>query len=333
MPRSEVYRSTVSRTLFAVLVSAAPALAQQPTPPPPATNTVTTAIPGVVAAGVTVHVIKEGFQGTEGPIGLADGSLLFTETAASRIVRIDRKDVVTTFQENTNGSNGLGFDTAGRLISVQTVPGKTKVGVIYPPSKAATLAEGFAGRPNDLVVAKSGAIYFTVPGPSVAPGTPAPAPGTFKPQVYYIAPGGQAQSVAEGIAFPNGVLLSRDEKTLYVNNTQGEYLLAFDIQKDGTLTNRRNFGKYEQVTRTPAGGFASGADGLALDSEGRVYAATTAGVQVFSEKGVHLGIIPLSRTPQNIAFAGPGKKTLYAVGRGAAYRVTLDAKGFAGRAK
>jgi gluconolactonase len=63
---------------------------------------------------------------------------------------------------------------------------------------------------------------------------------------------------------------------------------------------------------------ASGADGLAVDSDGRVYAATAIGVQVFSAKGQHLGAIPLSRPPQNLAFAGPDKKTLYIVGRNAA---------------
>jgi len=328
-----VSRSTVLMfTLLAANLGLTPALAQQPTPPP-ATSTTTVAIPGVVAAGVTVEVIKEGFQSTEGPIALPDGSVLFTETAANRIIRIDRKDVVTTFLENSNGSNGLGWDPQGRLVSVQTVPGRTKVGVVYPPSKAVTLAEGFPGRPNDLVVSTKGDVYFTVPGPSVAPGAPAPAPGSFTPALYYIPAGGTLQKVAEGIEFPNGIQLSRDEKTLFVNNTQGEYLLAFDLQKDGTLTNRRNFAKYEQVTRTPAGGFASGADGLAIDSKGRLYAATSAGVQVFSEKGEHLGTIPVSRSPQNIAFAGAGKRTLYIVGRGAAYRVALEAEGFKGRAK
>ena len=99
----------------------------------------------------------------------------------------------------------------------------------------------------------------------------------------------------EGIDQPNGIQLSRDEKTLFVNNTRGEYLIAFDIQADGTLTNKRNFAKYEGTTKGD-NGFASGADGLAVDSEGRVYVAinTTGGVQVFSPQGQHLGTIPTS---------------------------------------
>jgi gluconolactonase len=310
-------------------------LAQTQTPPPPATDTVAPAIPGVVAAGTKVQVIKEGFQGTEGPIGLPDGSLIFTETNANRITKIDKDNATSTFLDNTNGSNGLAFDSKGRLISVQTTPGATKIGVVYPKNAEAVLADSYEGkpfgRPNDLVVDKKGGVYFTEPGPNTTPGA-APATPPLPPAVYYVAPGGRAVKIADGIERPNGIMLSRDEKTLYVNNTSGEYLLAFDIQPDGTVKNRRNFAKYDGVTRN-ANGVTSGADGLAIDSQGRLYAATSTGVQVFNPQGQLLGTIPLSRAPQNLAFAGPDKKTLYVVGRGAAYKIQMLAQGFKDRAK
>ena len=303
--------------------------------PPPATDTVAPDIPGVVAGGTRVQVIKEGFQGTEGPIGLPDGSLIFTETNASRITKIDKNNNVSTFLEGTNGSNGLAFDTKGRLISVQTTPGQTKIGVIYPKGAEAVVADSFEGkpfgRPNDLVVDKKGGVYFTEPGPNPQPGA-APAAPPLPPAVYYVPPGGRAIKIADGIERPNGIQLSRDEKTLYVNNTSGEYLLAFDIRADGTVANRRNFAKYEGVAKT-ATGFNSGADGLAIDTDGRLYVAASTGVQVFTPQGQHLGTIPLSRAPQNLAFAGADKKTLYVVGRGAAYKVQMLASGFKGRAK
>ncbi|OFW22069.1 MAG: gluconolactonase [Acidobacteria bacterium RIFCSPLOWO2_02_FULL_65_29] len=299
---------------------------------PPPTDTVAPNISGVVAGGTRVEVIKDGFQGTEGPIALPDGSLIFTETNANRITKIDKDNVVSTFLENTNGSNGLAFDAKGRLISVQTTPGQTRIGVVYPKGSETVLADNFDGkpfgRPNDLVVDKKGGVYFTEPGINAQPGAPPPLP----PAVYYVQPGGKANKIAEGIERPNGVTLSADEKILYVNNTAGEYLLAFDVQPDGTVRNRRNFAKYEGVTKT-GDAFASGADGLALDSEGRIYAATSAGVQVFSPAGQHLGTIPFSRSPQNLAFAGADKKTLYVVGRGAAFKVRMIAQGFTGRAK
>jgi sugar lactone lactonase YvrE len=302
----------------------------------PATDTVAPAIPGVVAAGTKVQAIKSGFQGTEGPIGLPDGTLIFTETQANRITRIDANGNTSTFLENTNGSNGLAFDAKGRLFSVQTVPGKTRIGVIYPKGSEATLSDSFNGtpfgRPNDLVVDRKGGVYFTEPGPNPQQAS-AGASTTLPPAVYYVPPGGTAIKIAEGIERPNGIMLSRDEKTLYVNNSNGEYLLAFDVKPDGTVGNRRNFAKYEGGTRNADGVFTSGADGLAIDSQGRLYVAASTGVQVFSPAGQHLGTIPLSRAPQNLAFAGPDKKTLYVVGRGSAFKIQMEAEGFKGRAK
>jgi len=302
---------------------------QGQTPQSPPTDTVAPNIPGVVQGGTKVQFIKDGFQGTEGPIALPDGSVVFTETNASRITKIDKDGNTSTFLENTNGSNGLAFDSRGRLISVQTTPGQTRVGVIYPKGSEKTLADNFEGkpftRPNDLVVDKKGGVYFTEPA-NVASGAPAPA---LPPAVYYVPPeGGKAIKIAENITFPNGILLSRDEKILYVNDARGPHLLAFDVQNDGTVQNRRNFAKYQV-----ADGARSGADGLAIDSQGRLYAATSAGIEVFASDGKNLGTIPLSRIPQNLAFAGSDKKTLYAVGRGAAFKILMLTPGFKGRAK
>jgi len=303
---------------------------------PVAAATTATGIPGVIAAGTKVEVIKSGFAGTEGPIGLPDGSLIFTETQANRITRIDANNQTSTFLENTNGSNGLGFDGKGRLISVQTTPGKTLIGVIYPKGQEATLTDNYDGkpygRPNDLVVGSSGGVYFTEPGPNAARGQPPTVP-PLTPAVYYVPPGGKAMRIAEGIGRPNGIMLSADEKTLYVNDTAGEYVLAFDVKPDGTVGNRRYFAKYPTVNKTPTGTFNSGADGLAIDNAGRLYVVSIGGVHVFSAKGDLLGTIPLSLPGQNIAFAGPDKKTLYIVGRGSAFKVRLLAEGFKGRAK
>lgn len=308
------------------LLASTAAFGQRPQGPP--TDTVAPNIPGVVAAGTKVQFIKDGFEGTEGPIGLPDGTFIFTETNASRITKIAPDGSTSIYLDNTNGSNGLALDSKGRLISVQTVPGNTKVGVIHPKGSEKILADNFEGkpfgRPNDLVVDKKGGVYFTEPANVDTPALPS--------SVYHIRPDGSIIRVAEGITFPNGIQLSPDEKTLYVNDAQGPHLIAFDVQGDGTLTNRRNFAQYEGVAKT-ATGVRSGADGLAIDSEGRIYSGTMAGVEVFSPQGRHLGTIPLSRAPQNLAFAGADKKTLYVVGRGSAFKIQMLSQGFQGRAK
>lgn len=331
-----VFTSLLATPAFAPRVAIAASGQTQAPAPPVAAETTATAIPGVIAAGTKVEVIKSGFTGTEGPIGLPDGSLIFTETQANRITKIDKDNNISAFLENTNGSNGLAFDGKGRLISVQTTPGKTLIGVIYPKGQEATLSDNFDGkpygRPNDLVVDKKGGVYFSEPGPNATPGQPAPTP-PLTPAVYYVPAGGKSMRIADGIGRPNGIQLSPDEKTLYVNDTSGEYVLAFDILADGTVTNRRNFAKYPTVNKTPGGAFNSGADGLAIDAAGRLYVVSLGGVHVFTPKGELLGTIPLSLQGQNLAFAGADKKTLYIVGRGSAFKVHLLAEGYKGRAK
>ncbi len=321
------------KTAIAILLLSGVVLAQGRGSAVPATPTLAPAIAGVVAAGARVEVIKEGFQGTEGPIAFSDGSVIFSETTASRIVKVAPDGTVSTFLEATEGANGLAFDAQGRLFSTLVPWGASKVAIIYPQSAKAVLADGFNGKPfgraNDLTVAKNGVIYFTDSANATAPDAKPPLP----PALYYLQPGGKVTEVLHDVVFPNGVLLSRDERTLYLNDTRGEYMLAFDVKADGTLTNRRSFAKYDGVVKNADGSLNSGADGLTIDSEGRLYVAAVNGVQVFGTNGAHLGTIPISRVPQNLAFAGTDKRTLYIVGRGAAYRVSMLAQGFAGRPK
>jgi gluconolactonase len=141
----------------------------------------------------------------------------------------------------------------------------------------------------------------------------------------YVPPGGKAVKVADGIASPNGLVLGPDEKILYVADTEGDYLSAFDVQADGMLRNRRNFARYEE-------GKASEADGLAIDNDGRVYVSIWGGVQVIDGRSQHVGKIPWSG-PGNLALGGPDKKTLYITGGTSLSKVQMLATGFKGRAK
>lgn len=134
---------------------------------------------------------------------------------------------------------------------------------------------------------------------------------------------------------PNGIILSPDEKTLYVANTYGEHVIAYDVAADGKLSRKRNFAKLTGFAPPASGNgpASSGADGLAIDAAGRLYVASSAGVQVFDARGRALGTIKLPRPPQNLAFGGSDRKTLYVVGRGAVWKIRTQAAGPAGRAK
>jgi gluconolactonase len=135
---------------------------------------------------------------------------------------------------------------------------------------------------------------------------------------------------------PNGITLSGDEKTLFVANTYGEHVLAYDVTpgvtRDGKFGKPRNFAKLAGFKQTDNGP-SSGADGLAIDADGRLYVASSIGVEVFDRKGKALGVIEIPNPPQNLAFAGTDRKTLYVVGRGAVWKIRTEAAGPEGRAK
>ena len=274
-------------------------------------------IPGVVKGGTKIFLIGSGFNGGEGAISMPDGSLLFTEQGANKILKVDKDDRISTYLENTNRTTGLAYDQKGRLIGVGAMP--PMVGVLAPAK--AVIADSFEGkpllRPNDLVMDRKGGIYFT--DPNIEPGR--------RPLILYVTPDGKVIKATEQISYPNGIQLSPDEKTAYASN--GTAIVAFDVQPDGTLTNSRTFA-------------ASAGDGMAMDSEGRLYAALSflwhppgdvQGIRVFSPKGEALGIIPTGVPPSSVGFAGPDKRTLYMVGAGGVQKVQMIAQGVMGRAK
>ena len=303
----------------------APAATPAPTPP----DTYAPAIPGVVAEGTRVQLIRDRFQATEGPIGMPDGSLLFTEqdNGDGALVRIDPQDNVSTYMIETNRTIGLAYHPDGRLIGTQSrIP---RVGALAPAK--ATLASEHGGQPlvfpNDLTIDRKGGIYFT----DQVNERFRPAPPGRKPLLFYIRPDGQLTVASEEVATPNGVVLSPDESILYATN--GPVLVAFDVRADGTLHNRRDFAELVGLQRNAAGQLTGGGDGIAIDGEGRLYSASGVGVQVFSPQGRHLGTIPTPLAPQAIAFAGTDKRTLYVVGRGALWKIAMIAQGYLGRAK
>ena len=195
-------------------------------------------IPSVVRGGTKVHLIRDLFQSTEGPIAMPDGSLLFTEQDAGdgQLVKIDKDDKVSAFLDRTNRTIGLAYDTKGRLIGVQSnIP---RVAVLAPTRM--TLVEQVSGlplvAPNDLVADKKGGIYFSDPLNSrFRP----PPPSRTKQWIVYIRPDGKAMPVSEEVERPNGVALSPDEKVLYASD--GPAIDALDVQADGALRNFRKF--------------------------------------------------------------------------------------------
>jgi len=326
-----------SLAIGALLISVAiPLTAQRGGQPQGAREVTVSAMPGLVSAGSRWMLAWQGTDNADGIIGTDDGGLLFAQEQPNRISKLDANDKVSVALEDTHGTGAIAIDARGRVLAVQrtcTDPGgqpaqctePTRIGVLSPERKV--LADSFDSKPlgrlNDLVADKKGGVYFTVGG------------------AYYVNTAGRVTSLGENIR-ANGIMLSPDERVLYVTN--GGSILAFDVQADGGVTNRRDFATLE------AGG---NGDGMAIDAAGRLYVTSQPGVQVFDRLGKYLGLIPTPRNAISVAFAGRDKKTLYIVGSGALgadgkefitpegvrnnaktiYKLSMLTEGFKGRAK
>ena len=287
-------------------------------------------IPDVIEEAAPLEVLSGGFQGLEGPVGALDGALYFSDIPANRTYKIDTSRMMSVWRENTSGANGLFVLKDGRMLAAEG--GGRRIVAVAADGRVTPLATQFNGQPlrapNDLIADSKGGIYFTDPAPRPAPDVAPKDPGN----VYYLRANGDILLLDAQIQRPNGITLSLDEKVLYVDNTEGEFVYAFDVQPDGRVANKREFIKLQEPEKGSLG-LRSRADGMALDSMGRLYVATAAGIQVIDSRGRHLGIIRVPSVARNVAFGGPGRRTLYLTALESLYQVPMIAQGPPGRSK
>jgi len=247
-------------------------------------------------------------------IGTRDGGLLLAQNDKSEVVKLDKHGKPSVAYTGTNTGGALSMSSKGVLFLNNR---GLNPDVIELAPRRRTFANRYKGDPldclggvlNDLSADSKGGVYFTTG------------------KLYYADPKGVVTQYGGDNIRTNGIILSPDEKTLYVTN--GASLTAFDVQPDGALTNQREF------VKLPGGA----GDGSTVDSTGRIYVSSNPGVQVISPDGKYLGLIPTPRDIISLAFSGPGKKTLYAVSRDGAQNkdwiisIATVAQGYKGRAK
>jgi gluconolactonase len=277
----------------------------------------------VIAGGQTWKVVWQ-WEGNnaDGIIAGDAGTMLFANNDASNVMRLDpATGLAAVIHRDTNTGGALSRSKNGALfVAVRGL----NSGIVQLEPQRKPLATTFRGEPldcaggvmNDLVADARGGVYFAVT-----------AGGLF-----YANPKGVVSQYGNGVAAANGIILSPDEKTLYVTN--GAVVLAFDVQPDGALTNQREFGQLR-------GG--QGGDGSAVDAQGRLYVATGASVDVFAPTGQFLGSIAGPPGLHGTAFGGRDKKTLFGIvfygtwgtasARNRVIAIPMLAQGYTGRAK
>lgn len=278
-------------------------------------------IPGIGPVG-PVKRLHGGFKFVEGPAANAAGVVYFTDIPADRILKVDAMGNLSVVRENTQHTNGLMFNAGGELLGCQQRTGKL-VAWSSDGKGERTLAAGFGGQrfnaPNDLVIDKSGGVYMTDPNY----GSPRPLPQGAT-SVYYIAAGGTVSRVVDSLPNPNGVILSPDEKTLYVVPTDQAAMMAYPVLAPGKL----GPGRVLCTLRQPAGGPQNtGGDGLTIDTKGNLYITSRLGIQVVDPAGKILGVIATPEQPANCTFGGPDFKTLYITARTSLYAAPMEAVG------
>ncbi len=265
----------------------------------------------VIAVGAKVEKLVGGFRFTEGPAADAEGNIFFTDIPNNRIHKWSLDGKLSTFLENTRGANGLFLDKAGNLIACQGT-GRQLVS-INPKGNITVLADKYEGKrfnsPNDLWIAPDGGIYFT--DPSYGNRDNMEQDGEH---VYYLsADRKRLIRVINDMVRPNGVIGSADGKLLYVTDHGGNKTFVYNINEDGTLSNKKLFA-------------SEGADGMTIDNQGNVYLATKV-VAVYNKNGEKIETIEVPEQPSNVCFGGKGKQTLFITARTSLYSIRMQVKG------
>ena len=251
----------------------------------------------ILIPGEEWQLVADGFKFTEGPAVNSKGEVFFCDVPNAKSYRIGADGRPVVFVADNQRGGGQAFGPDGRLYA--TAPAQEKILAYDASGRATEIASGIRG--NDLVVARNGNIYVTNPNPSGA--------NTNISRLWLIKPDGSKQVVDTGLKYCNGVTLSPDQTLLYVADSRSHWVYSYQLQPNGTL-------KYKQQyyhLHVPDTADDSGADGMRVDRDGRLYVATRLGVQVCDQAGRVNCIIP---TPNgkisNLCFGGEDFSTLYA---------------------
>jgi len=266
----------------------------------------------------TLDTVLDGLAFPEG-LRWHDGALFFSDMHDGVVWRIAPDGRATKVLELPTQPSGLGWHADGTLFVVSMLDRRLVKVTAHGPVTVADLSAIEPYAINDMVIDNGGRAYIGTFGCDLNAGEP-PCPTVL----YRVDPNGDITIAARDLFFPNGAVITPDGKTLIISETFGHCLSAFDLHADGTLTNRREWARFE--TTAP--------DGICLDEEGGVWVCSPGVHEVIRvEEGGHItDTIPLP--PDRDSFAcvlgGPDRRNLY-IGTAREYIPTVTRAQRAGR--
>ncbi|HEY5041986.1 MAG TPA: SMP-30/gluconolactonase/LRE family protein [Verrucomicrobiae bacterium] len=271
---------------------------------------------GVVAPGAKLEKLSGDFAFTEGPTCDKNGNLFFVDQNNDRIMEWSADGKLSTFMQPSGYANGMMFDAQGNLIACADE--HNQLWSIAPDKTVTVLVTNYQGKylngPNDVWIAPNGAFYITDPlFPRAWWHTPVTR--VSSEEVYYLSPDRkQLTRLTDDLRKPNGITGTPDGKNLFVADMGANQTWHYDIQPDGSLTNKTLFCK-------------SGSDGMTIDTEGNLY-LTGRGVTVFDKTGKQIDHIDVPESwTANVCFSGPDRRTLFITASKSLYSIQLRVGG------
>jgi gluconolactonase len=270
----------------------------------------------LIDSTATFEILADGFSWSEGPLWVDEiQSLLFSDVPNNIIHRWNETDGLSTYLESAGhsgeenrksggGPNGLILDRQNRLLVCQH--GDRRVARLEgdlnsPQGQFTTLAGTYQGKkfnsPNDLVMDRGGNIYFTDP----PYGLPQSKTGEIGINgVFRVSPDNEVTLLVDTLTWPNGIALSADEKTLYINQSDRDnpVLYSYTISPNGSLVNGRILFDFKPVAENRSGL----PDGLKIHRSGNIFATGPGGVHIISPQGQQLALISTVKATANCAF-------------------------------
>jgi gluconolactonase len=281
---------------------------------------------GILEKDAEFEQLATGFEFVEGPAWHpGDQCLVFSDIIGNTMYRWSENAAVSVFRKPSNMSNGNAWDHEGRLVSCEHA--SSCVSRVSADGGYEVLASHYQGQelnsPNDIIVTQQGSILFTDPNSGRGPvyGVARPQQLGFQGVYRLNAESGELALLVDDFAKPNGLCLSRDEKQLFINDSDRQHIRVFDVLADGRITNGKIWASVD-------GDLPGVADGMKVDSAGNLYCCGSGGIHVFDTCASLLGVIPTPEFAANFTWGGEDLTDLLITAKTSIYRLRVKIPGF-----